>query len=267
MTRRGWTATVVAAGLLATFCLAAVPAGAGAQLAERVRGVDGVVRLSFATRAGVEICTQGIRMGDHHMMWEWRGGDVRAADCQEGSAQVELAVRGGTVRDVEVVRMGRARVDVALDLGVVTPGEAAGYLLSLVYAGATDDAAEDAIFPAMIADVEGVWRELLTIARDRNLGEGVRKNTLFWLGQEAAQAVTDGLADVAQDRTEGQEIRNAAIFALSQRDTDQAVPVLMELARTAPDAETRRTAMFWLAQSDDPRVVRFFEDVLLGKGL
>jgi hypothetical protein len=39
----------------------------------------------------------------------------------------------------------------------------------------------------------------------------------------------------------------------------------MVLARTAREAETRRAAMFWLAQSDDERVVAFFEEVLLGR--
>jgi len=39
----------------------------------------------------------------------------------------------------------------------------------------------------------------------------------------------------------------------------------MKLARTAKQAKTRRTAMFWLARSSDPRVVPFFEEILLGK--
>jgi hypothetical protein len=40
----------------------------------------------------------------------------------------------------------------------------------------------------------------------------------------------------------------------------------MEVARTAPQSETREAAMFWLAQSKDERVVAFFEEILLGKG-
>ena len=31
------------------------------------------------------------------------------------------------------------------------------------------------------------------------------------------------------------------------------------------EAETRRAAMFWIAQSDDPRVLAFFEEILLGR--
>ncbi|HKJ01552.1 MAG TPA: HEAT repeat domain-containing protein, partial [Longimicrobiales bacterium] len=90
-------------------------------------------------------------------------------------------------------------------------------------------------------------------------------SALFWVGQEAAEAATDGLAEVALGDDEAQDVRDAAVFALSQRPSDEGVPVLMELARTAQETRTRRTAFFWLAQSDDPRVVPFFEEILLGR--
>ena len=258
MTSSVWSATWVAAALVM------VPGGVSAQIAEEVRGLgSGTVRFGFETRPGVEICNQGIRFDGDQMMWRSSRGDYSGGNCRDGVAEVELDVRDGVVRDVEVVTDLDDRRRNAVDLGQVTPGQAAGYLLSLAYRGATDDAAEDAIFPAMIADVDEVWRELLGIARDRAVDEGVRKNTLFWLGQEAADAATEGLADVASDESEEQEIRNSAIFALSQRSDDEAVPVLMDLARTGEHPETRRTAMFWLAQSDDPRVVQFFENILL----
>jgi hypothetical protein len=248
--------------LLATFLVA--PSTAGAQMAERVRDVDdGAVRFSYETKPGVEICDQGIRIGDRHMSWRSYGRDDRARNCRFGVAEVELEVRGGVVRNVEVVRqLDDWRPDV-IELGEVAAADAADFLLSLGRSGATADAAEEAIFPAMLADVDDAWRGLLDLAKDRSLGEGVRKTTLFWLGQEAADAATGGLAEVALDEAEDQEIRNTAIFALSQRPDDEAIPVLMEVARTGEHAETRRTAMFWLAQSPEERVVRFFEDILL----
>ena len=78
-------------------------------------------------------------------------------------------------------------------------------------------------------------------------------------------AVTQELAHVALDDEVDQDIRIAGIFALSQRKDEGSVSTLMDIARTGEQAETRKSAMFWLAQSDDPRVVRFFEDVLLGR--
>ena len=97
------------------------------------------------------------------------------------------------------------------------------------------------------------------------LRQDVRGAALFWLGQEAGDAVTTGIAAIAADEREEQDVREAAIFALSQRPGDIGVEPLMELARTAREAETRRAAMFWLAQSEDPRVLAFFEEILLGR--
>ncbi len=40
------------------------------------------------------------------------------------------------------------------------------------------------------------------------------------------------------------------------------VPLLIEVARTNKSAEVRKQAMFWLGQSNDPRALRFLEEVL-----
>lgn len=253
------------AAILIALCVA--PSAVAAQLGERVAEVeDGVVRFGYETRPDVEICEQGIHMGERRVWWTSHGpgGDVPRG-CRYGFAEVELEVRRGLVRDVEIVRGPDARTADAVELGEVSAAEAAGFLLSLAYEGATSDGAEEAVLPAIIADADETWRTLLDVARDRGVSSNVRKSALFWVGQEAADAATDGLAGVARDEAEDQEVRNAAIFALSQRPDGEAVPALIEVARGADHAETRRTAMFWLAQSDDERVVAFFEDVLLGR--
>jgi hypothetical protein len=38
----------------------------------------------------------------------------------------------------------------------------------------------------------------------------------------------------------------------------------MELARTSSHSKVRRSAVFWLSQADDDRVVDFFEEMLRG---
>lgn len=252
-----------AVGLMLAAGVLLAPRAAAAQLAQEVADLrDGTVRFGYDARADVEICDQGIRMGDNHMRWQMRGGDYRATGCRYGYVEVEMQLRDGVVRDVEVIGEGE-RTTEAVDLGVVQPDEAVDYLLSLVYDGASRSAAKEVVFPAMLADVAESWRPLLEIGRDTSVPQDVRKNTLFWLGQAAAEVVTEGLTALARDEEEAQEIRDAAIFALSQRPDDESVPVLMDLARTGEQAETRERAMFWLAQSDDPRVIRFFEEILL----
>ena len=235
-------------------------------IADRVAGVrEGTVRMAFEVKPGVQICDRGIHTGGDG--WSRRSGDrYDVGRCITDVAQVDVVVRGGVVRDVDLVRpSGDPPDDLRADLGLVPPEAAAGFLLGLASNGATDDAAEDAIFPATIADTDGLWRDLLDLARDRSLDRDVRKSALFWVGQEAAEAATEGLSDVALADGEEQEVREAAIFALSQRPENQAVASLIEIARSAEQAESRRAAMFWLAQSEDDRVVEFFEAVLLGR--
>lgn len=242
-------------------------APAAGQVAEEVGRVEeGVVRFSYDTRPEVEICDQGIRIGESRMWWRSRGWDDEPTSCRFGFAEVELEVREGVVRDVDIVRRLADRASGAVDLGRVPAESAARYLLSLPRQGASGRGAREAILPAMIADVEDVWRELAALARDPGIDHEARKSALFWLGQEAADAATEGIAAVALDEDEDQEIRDAAIFALSQRPEEEGLPVLMELARTAEQPDTRRAAMFWLAQSEDPRVIEFFEEILLGRG-
>ena len=54
----------------------------------------------------------------------------------------------------------------------------------------------------------------------------------------------------------------AAVFALSQRPREQGVPALITVARTNRDPEIRKKALFWLGQSNDPRALDLFEEVL-----
>jgi HEAT repeat protein len=167
---------------------------------------------------------------------------------------------------VEVVLRARDRTDDAVELGSFPAREAADFLLEVARGSRGSPGEEDALFPVVLADVEEIWRELMILARDRAVDEDVRSGALFWVGQEAAAAVTEGLADVALDEDEDQDVREAAVFALSRRPADEGVPILMEIARTARQADTRRSAMFWLAESEDERVYAFFEQILVGRG-
>jgi hypothetical protein len=178
---------------------------------------------------------------------------------------VEVLVRARDVREVELLARGDRRAPGARDLATVGAAEAVAFLLAAARGGAGGRGVEEAILPAMMADVPEGWKEVLAIAEDGRVGADVRRTALFWLGQEAAAAATAGLAGVAADEDEEEDVRAAAIFALSRRPPEEGVPILIDLARTAREPATRRTAFFWLAQSGDERVVPFFRAVLLGK--
>jgi len=256
-----------AAGTVAIAVLAGVPGGVDAQLEERIAAVeDGTVRFGYRARPEVEVCEQGVRIGERHLWWRSRYGEDEGRDCRSGYVEVEVRRSGSTVREVELVRDFGPPGSGVVDLGEVEPEAAVEALMTVARGGAGGgDGPEDAVLPAFLADVDDPWPGFLDLARDRAVRTDVRKVTIFWLGQAAADVVSEGLSALAVEDEEDQEIRDAAVFALSQRPVDEAVPALMELARDADQAETRRVALFWLAQADDPRVVAFFEEILLGR--
>jgi len=266
MRARAWAATLA----LTVVALPLGGEGATAQgLAAHVKdaaGANGTARFHFDAKPGVEVCDQGIRMGDHsYMQWHSHGWDDTPTHCTSGFLEVEVEARDGAVRDVKIVTRREDRTEGAAELGEVGAPEAAHYLLSIARASEAGKAAEHAMLPAMLADAGEVWPDLMAIARDRSLDSGVRRSALFWIGQAAGEVVSKDLQDVATADDEDQGIRDAAVFALSQRPEDEGVSALMDVARTAEQAKTRKTALFWLAQSKDPRVLPFFEEILLGK--
>ncbi|MCG6954699.1 MAG: hypothetical protein LJF04_01800 [Gemmatimonadetes bacterium] len=238
-----------------------------ARVAAAVKSGNGTVRFHFDAKPEVEVCDQGIRMGEHsYLQWRAHGWDDEPTNCTSGFLEVELATRGSGIDDVKILNRRSDRTADAVDLGEVPAPAAAHYLLSVARGDASGRAAEHAMLPAVLADAGEIWPGLMEIAKDRSIDSGVRRSALFWIGQAAGDVVAKDLREVATENDEDQDIRDAAVFALSQRPPDEGVPALMDLARSAGQAKTRRTAMFWLAQSKDPRVLPFFREILVGGG-
>jgi hypothetical protein len=245
--------------------LALAPPALGQSIAEQVERVDdGKVRMSFATRPGV--CGDGRGSISFNGGRGWNARHGRADDwdweCEAGPARVVLRVREGEVTEVDTYVGGRWRPATSrtVDLGSVPAEQAARYFMSL--ARRSDRAADEAIFPAMLADSATVWPELLDLAKDASLPSKTRTSAVFWLSQEAADAATEGLSEIAADDTEDWEVRKTAIFALSQRDDEEGVPALIRIARTNDNPHVVRHALFWLGQSEDPRAIELFEELL-----
>lgn len=272
---RPWA--VGAAALAGVVALATLPVAVEAQgsgqaaaraIAQRVAEVrSGTVWMSFAAMPGT--CGNGrggitVRTGGRNAFFgsgnlaskEWED------ECEPGPVRVSLDVSRGTVMALRTYVGGRWRGSAALDLGTVPPVAATDYLLGLAERG-EGRPAKDAIFPASIAEGAVVWPRLLTLAKAADRPREVRESALFWVGQAAGDAVTAGLQEIVDDPSGDREVRKSAIFSLSQRPKDESVPALIRIARTHKDPELRRTAVFWLGQSNDPRAIGFFEEVLL----
>jgi hypothetical protein len=229
-------------------------------LAARVHAApDGKVRFSYRVRP--DVCGDGNSISTND--GRRASSDVEST-CEHGPGRVVLDVRGHAITGLRTYVGGRWRSDaVATDLGDVSPQVAADYLLSLAH-DPQSSVAKRAIFPASIADGVTVWPTLMKIARDDGYQRDVRRDAVFWLGQLAGNAATAGLAELAASDTVDRAVRESAVFALSQQH-DAGVPELIHIARTNRDPEIRRKAIFWLGQSNDPRALALFED-LLAKG-
>jgi HEAT repeat protein len=103
----------------------------------------------------------------------------------------------------------------------------------------------------------GKW--LLGLARDASQGIEMRKQALFWAGQ-AGVPITDLTS--LYGNVADQEMREQLIFVYSQRDEPQALDRLIDIAKSDPNPELRKRALFWLGQSEDSRAVQALEDVL-----
>ncbi len=89
----------------------------------------------------------------------------------------------------------------------------------------------------------------------------VRGQALFWLAQKAGQKAMGAITGAIENDPDT-DVKKKAVFALSQMPKDEGVPKLIEVAKTNHNREVRKQAMFWLGQSNDPRALEFFEQVL-----
>ena len=231
---------------------------------------DGSVRFSFAAKPGVygngrNMISWDCDKGNCHnrqIDGNWDDHDDWNMPCDSGPVRVALTKSSGRITDLRVYVGGEWRAGTsATDLGTVSTKDAATYLLALALKDESR-ASEKAIFPAVLADSVTIWPDLLKVAKADNVSRKVRRSAVFWLGQAAGDAATRGLTDLVDDGNADHEVRETAVFALSQRPKDEGVPALIRIAKQNKDPDLRRKAIFWLGQSDDPRALSLFEELL-----
>jgi hypothetical protein len=134
-------------------------------------------------------------------------------------------------------------------------------LRRIVKEDASDRVRDKAIFGLSVSkEPEAVGVMIEAAKNDRS--SHVRSQALFWLahkaGEKAAATITEAI-----EKDPDTEVKKRAVFALQQLPADEGVPLLIQVARANKNPAVRKQAMFWLGQSNDPRAVRFFEEVLL----
>jgi hypothetical protein len=272
MNTRAWSAV---SGAWVAIALIVAPASPQS-LERRVASVrNGTVRLSFAARPGV------YGNGRNVISWDCRNGrcrnqqvnggyysdwddDNETSACDSGPVRVALLKSGGAVTDLKTYVGGAWRTPASsdvTDLGTVSAREAAAFLLAVAERD-SGRASERAILPATLADSATIWPDLLRIARETRISRRVRRSAVFWLGQAAGDAATRGLTDLIDDGAVDRDVKESAVFALSQRPREEGVPALIRIVKSNGDPQLRRKAIFWLGQSDDPRALALFEELL-----
>jgi hypothetical protein len=146
----------------------------------------------------------------------------------------------------------------------VRPAESVKLLRSLAASGASEEKGRRVEEPALAALAfhadPSALEALIGLARQDASGH-VRGQALFWLAQRAGSKVAGVITRAIEDDPET-DVKKRAVFALSQLPHDEGVPLLIDTARKNRNPAVRKQAMFWLGQSNDPRALAFFEEVL-----
>jgi len=153
------------------------------------------------------------------------------------------------------------RKQAAFWLGVARGKEGLNTLQHLAKNDPSSDVRAHVTFALSVSHEPGALEEMIRMAHDDSSSH-VRGQALFWLAQKAGKKAV-GTITGAIENDPDTEVKKKAVFALSQLPKDEGVPKLIEVAQTNRNPEVRKQAMFWLGQSNDPRALQFFEQVLL----
>ncbi len=196
----------------------------------------------------------------------WYMGSIMSSDrdrdceCTNGPVIVQVVVADGQVSQVRSQVGGESGSGDYI--GIASSTAAAEYLLGLA-ARLPEESAEEAMQAAVAAKDAETWPTLLDIARNQSRPSDIRSTALFWVAHEAGSAAADQLEEIAVAPAEDIDVQEAAVFAITQLPNDRGTDLLLDIARENKNPDIIQTVYFWLGQTDDPRAVRLFEEVLL----
>jgi TolA-binding protein len=106
---------------------------------------------------------------------------------------------------------------------------------------------------------EGNDRWLLDVASNPKHSVETRKQAIFSAGQAGVS-----MADLAAlyPKLTDRELKGQLIWVMSEKHDGAAVDRLIAIAKSDPDLEMRKKAIFWLGQMDDPRVKDFLVEII-----
>ena len=256
-------------GLIALIAIACTAAGGDAQtLARNVTSTDGTVQVLFPSTPAA--CGDGqsyIRMSrgrshgqtivDNNVFYGRDNWGSRP--CVSGQGRVLATVIDGEVTRLNVF-VGPVPTSAAGTRTITASAADAAAWLGDLLRPRESRVASKAISALMFVDAPPPWPLLLNIARDRARPRDTQRHAMVWLSSGVQEKL--GLSDVDENGSDDAELRAQAVFVLSQRPKSESVPELIDLARTAKNPVVRKTAIFWLGQSGDPRAADVYAELL-----
>jgi len=152
------------------------------------------------------------------------------------------------------------RRQAAFWLGTARGKQGLNTLLRMAKSDPSSDVRAHVAFALSVSHEPGAVEEMIRMAHDDSSSH-VRGQALFWLAQKAGKKAV-GTITGAIENDPDTDVKKKAVFALSQLPKDEGVPKLIEVAQNNRNPEVRKQAMFWLGQSNDPRALQFFEQIL-----
>lgn len=194
----------------------------------------------------------GFERHEHHDV----GHGALTAIALHGDASADRAMESFVKPD----QREELRRQAAFWLGAARGKEGLNTLLQMAKNDPSSDVRAHVTFALSVSHEPGALEEMIRMAHDDSSSH-VRGQALFWLAQKAGKKAV-GTITGAIENDPDTEVKKKAVFALSQLPKDEGVPKLIEVAQTNRNREVRKQAMFWLGQSNDPRALQFFEQIL-----
>lgn len=144
-------------------------------------------------------------------------------------------------------------------LGQRRSAETAEFLRSLFAKTDDEDIQKKILFSLSQMHGVGNDRWLLSIALDESNSSDLRGHALWTAGQ--AGIAGSELVSL-YDRLTEEDVKEKAIWVMSESRDRAATDKLIDIAKTDPDREMRKKALFWLGQKNDPRVRQLLVDIL-----
>lgn len=236
-------------------------------VSKNVTASEGLVQVVFPARPNV--CGDGVSFiqmnsGRNYRTYvgtsSYNGREGwRDRPCYQGPVRALASVEAGQVTRLNVY-VGPVPANRADTRTVnASAADAIAWLTELAQRG-TSRVASTAIEAMTFVDAPTPWGTVLRIARDTDRPRDVRRHATTWLSFGVQEKL--GLSDIDEHGTDDDEMRSQAVFVLSQRPKAESVPELINLVRNAPNKTVRKSAIFWLGQSGDPRAVDVYADLL-----